>query len=178
MKPFITTTCLVFLLATLFACTAPKMPAERPDDFSITYHWDTGSLPPPYHYEINLTIPGPNSGGQLELLLGYSSNDEPPLREDFEMSEQQLDELYQKLVDEGLFTRKWKETNIPPMGAQVEWLTARAEGKEVYIPAYLASESAQDAADMIYASMRSLIPDHLWIWVDENVREYEARAHE
>ena len=176
MKTLVTAACLALLLPALFACTAPKMPAERPDDFSITYHWDTGSLPPPYHYEINLTIPGPNTAGQLELLLGYSSKDEPPLREDFEISEQQLDELYQKLVDAGLFTRNWRATNDPPVGGRVEWLTTRAGGEEVTIPAYLASNSAQDAASTIYASVRALVPNTLWNWAYQRQSEYEARS--
>lgn len=175
MKPRITAACLALLLPVLFACTAPKMPAERPDDFSVTYYWDTGSLPPPYHYAVTLTIPGPSAGGQLTLQLGYSPEAEPPLTEDFEVSEQQLDEFYRVLVDQGLFTRNWRVTDDPPVGGEVEWLEARAGGEEVRIPAYLASESAQDAAATIYTAARGLVPQSLWGWVSERQREYETR---
>ena len=29
----------------------PVIPADRPADFTITYEWREGSLPPPYDYE-------------------------------------------------------------------------------------------------------------------------------
>ena len=33
------------------ATATPVIPADRPADFTVTYDWREGSLPPPYHYE-------------------------------------------------------------------------------------------------------------------------------
>ena len=174
MKPFIAAVCLALLLPALSACTGTRMPAVTPEDFSVTYHWDNGSLPPPYHYELTVTI-GARSEGRLTLQLGYSPEDEHPLTETFEVSDEQLDELYRVMVDQEVFTRRWTPDDDPPVGGEVEWIEAQAGGEEVRIPAYLEREADQNAATAVYAAVRGLVPDSLWDWVAEYQSEYETR---
>ena len=39
---------------------------KRPDGFGLTYEWTAGSLPPPGHYEYNISV-GPTGQGEMVM---------------------------------------------------------------------------------------------------------------
>src|SRR4051812_20811553 len=46
------------------AVSVETPPAQRPADFSLTYDWRAGSMPPPFHYEYTVSI-SPDGEGKV-----------------------------------------------------------------------------------------------------------------
>jgi hypothetical protein len=163
--------CLVVLLV---ACSTSNpltgKPDTRPDDFSVQYHWQEGSLPPPYHYEYTIRI-NATGEGQVEMIPDYPSEQVPVWTEPFTVSQADLDKLFQTMADQGVFTRAWRAQDSPPVGGSSEWLTVTANGREIEIPAYVLASQASAAAE-VYSATKALAPQAVWDKLTAQREEY------
>jgi hypothetical protein len=176
MKRLLLLTLLALLALALTACQPTEpMTDTRPEDFAVRYRWETGSLPPPYHYEIDLTL-GPDDEGRLALQLGYSAEEEPPRIRAFDLPAGALDELYARFGELKLLRGGWQPEKDPPIGGSLEWMEVTAGGKTVELPAFVRGKRGEDAA-AAYEAVRALVPEDVWAWVNEQQAEYE-RAHQ
>ena len=72
----------------------------RSDDFKVQYSWTAASMPPPYHFEYDVTI-GPGLAGSVVYLPDYPGADTPTWSAEFTFTETDLDTLYQLIVRQG-----------------------------------------------------------------------------
>jgi hypothetical protein len=167
----------IAILTTLLAlfwmvgCQA-ALPEQRPDDFRVRYEWWAGSMPPPYHYEYKIEI-DPDGRGLIRFWPDYAGQGIPEWHEPFQVSEQELDELYHQMVELGLFRTNWRSVSQRdwPVGGESDALTARAGGREVKIPSYVIS-SQQDASNQIVRAVRETVPQEIWERLEAQRQEY------
>src|SRR6266487_6876454 len=164
----------VLLTVFLICCSAPQptkvMQEKRPDDLAVEYQWRAGSMPPPYHYEYMFTIK-PNGQSQIVFIPDYPSAAAPQWVESLMIEEERLDELYRVMVENGLFTRKWRQTDNPPVGGSSQSLAVTARGKRVLVEDYLVSEQ-QAPAEKMYAAVRALVPKDVWERLQAKRQQY------
>ena len=132
----------------------------RPDDFGVEYEWREGSLPPPYHYEYTVIIK-PSSQSEIVLTPDYPSITVPKWTEFFKVEEQGLNDLYRVMVENGLFTRKWRQLDAAPVGGSNQTLVVTAQGKRIKVEDYLVPEQ-QVSAKVMYAAVQALVPRDIW----------------
>lgn len=164
---------LIVLLSFLSACG--QIPSERPSDFSLSLDWDTGSLPPQYRYAYVISI-GPGSLGQLFYQVGYDSQDQSrQWITDFSLSDDELDDLYAFLKEEGVFEIHW-ETGQPLLGGSTTALILTAYGNEYRVPNLAElSDHQQEQAEAIIEGIRSFVPQEIW---DEMQEHQQVDQHE
>lgn len=138
----------------------PPTPDERPDDFHVEYHWSAGTMPPPHHYEYTITIE-PSGLGKMVLIPDYPRDEVPRWTEPFTIEPEALDALYNVMVENGLFTRTWRQKDDPPVGGSAQWMVVVADGRHVEVKTYpvVAQEAA---AEEIYSAVRGLVPSEVW----------------
>jgi hypothetical protein len=142
----------------------------RPDDFGVEYEWREGSLPPPYHYEYTVIIK-PSSQGEIVLTPDYPSTTVPNWTEYFKVEEQGLNDLYRAMVENGLFTRKWRQLDTAPVGGSHQRLAVTAQGKRIKIEDYLIPEQ-QVSAKIMYAAVQVLVPKEIWERLQARRQQY------
>ena len=150
-------------------------PVARPDDFSVTYDWYEGSLPPPYHYEYTVSIAA-DGAGQVVYTPDYPGGETPTWTEDFALDAAQLDALYAQVRDLGVLTTTWSEADDIPVGGSHSTLTIVASGKTIDIPAFPArmAEQADSAKSAVYSAVPAEIWDRLAAQRDQYVQEHQA----
>lgn len=146
---------LMLLLAIFIASCSPKIniPATRPDDFSLVYHWQEGSLPPPYHYEYSIIIQSDRQG-HIEMLPDYPSDQTPVWEEVFTVTADDLDQLYALLLEKNFFQENWTAQDGPPVGGSSEQLVVSAQGQDYAISSFVLADQ-QSAASEIMAYQRA-----------------------
>lgn len=140
-----------------------------PKDFTATYHWSEGSLPPPFHWEYSITL-GPVSRGEVTVIPDYEGEDVPRWTETFLVNAGDLDDLYALMVKSEVFDKTWKQMDDPPVGGSVQWLEVRATGKQVFVPALPQGESALEE---VYSAMQSAVPKDVWEGLMAKREQYE-----
>lgn len=142
----------------------------KPNDFGVEYKWREGSMPPPYHYEYTVII---KASGRSEIVLtpDYSSTTVPQWTEYFKVEEQDLNDLYRVIVENGLFTRKWRQLDAAPVGGSNQTLVVTAMGKQIRVEDYLVSEQ-QVLANVMYAAVQVLVPKEIWERLQAKRQQY------
>jgi hypothetical protein len=145
---------LTVLLAALAACSNGKQPAA--DDLAVEYHWREGSMPPPHHYEYDISI-APDGKGRIAFRPDYG--DKPEWVEEFAVAKADRDRLRGILNDAGVFTRAWEELKDPPVGGAYSWLVATSGGKTAKLPSHPADPGRLPE---VYDAIRGLVPKATW----------------
>jgi len=165
---------LVLLAFSCLACATSPSPMSgensRPVDFRVEYQWREGSLPPPYHYEYTVII---NPAGQSEITLtpGYPSPAVPEWTKSFKVEEQGLTDLYRVMVENGLFTKKWRQLNPTPVGGSHQTLVVTAQGKRITVEDYLVRDQ-QASAKAIYSAVQAAVPKDIWERLQARRQQY------
>jgi len=160
--------CILMTIA-LASCTPGDN--NTPSDFSLELTWNTGSLPPEYTYSYVITV-GPELKGTLEYQLGYDdTTNVNKYSEDFQITQEDLAQLYNDLQD--MFREDWKvgETMEGGPGAS---LTLSAYDKQFLVPS-LSELSGDDYARMDAAieTIREVVPVELWQELQARQQIYE-----
>jgi hypothetical protein len=146
---------------------------QMPDDFSLSFDWNTGALPPKYHYTYGITI-GPGTQCEFEYISGYDSSVESNRWiTPFTLSKDALEELYRYLKNQEIFRASW-ETGRGLIGGSTTSLIITAYGKEYQIPSISELEGAdkklvEEAMDMI----RGYVPESIWEEMNDRQARYE-----
>ncbi len=143
----------------LTACLS--LPLERPQDLSLQLDWNTGALPPRYHYSYSIRIDS-QGNGEFDYHPGYKDDTKNDLHEEFSLSAAQMDALYQYLLDNKLIRSSW-ETDRQLIGGKGTSINIVADGKEYTVPSV--SELRDDDRDLVYKAIdyiNSLVPDDIW----------------
>jgi hypothetical protein len=164
------------ILAIILACTSliascsPAVSTERPDDFSLAYHWQEGSLPPPYHYEYTITLQ-PEGRGQIEMIPDYAFEEPPTWTKTFSVSFSDLDQLYGLRIREGFFQTNWRAQSDPPVGGSSDSLVVTAYSNEIEIPSFVLFEQ-EEAQSRIVAAIQALVPAEIWEKLNQQREQY------
>jgi hypothetical protein len=167
---------IVFLFALsvlpLYSCSrlVPATPSQRPEDFRVLYQWYEGSMPPPYYYQYSIELDATGTAW-VTLTPDYPSPNVPSFTENFTVSEQQLDDLFQLMQEQGMMQRTWRTDSDPPVGGSSEALTVTAGGQQYLIPSYPVSNQRQAAGEIISA-VKALVPQEIWERLDGLREDY------
>jgi hypothetical protein len=147
----------VAALISVAGSAGKKQPNARPQDLSINYHWDNGSLPPPYHYGYTITV---NAQGQGKFSMQASYEQKSAWQETFQVPALDLDRLYQTLSKKELFTQNWsKQLLAPGSNAQTLLVTADRHQYQVQDPL---PPGQQATANQMYGAVKDLVPTKIW----------------
>ncbi len=165
----------VLLLLTISSCTAiPMKPTPTPvlDDLVVRYHWQEGSVPPPYHYEYHILL-GPGKNGYVVFSPDYPGNDTPEWTEPFTITDVQRAQLIQLVRDNQILTRQWHLLQSPRVGGSLASMEVSAGDLRVSVPSQLADSDAA-VAGKIYDAVRALVPQSTWDSLMQRREQYMA----
>jgi len=145
---------------------------DRPDDFSFRYNWREGSLPPPYYYEITISV-SPEGDGTIVFRPDYTRHAVPVWEEHFRVPLLQLNELYQLMLKRGVFGGGWETypDDDCPVGGSLEWLEVIARGERHKVPWLLRQP---EAVKPLYAFIRALVPEVTWAKLRAQHEDFKA----
>jgi len=148
------------------ACQEPeptKKPlVNRPADLKITYHWDTGSLPPKYHYSYEIILESDGTG-QFIFQQSYAGNGAPtPSVTTFTVPSEKINQLYQLLLTKNMLRTEWVKKQ-PLIGGSSSELQINADGKTFSIPndTLMIEKDKTDSAE-VYDFIKKLAPKVIW----------------
>ena len=148
------------------ACHVPeptKIPlANSPADLKITYHWNTGSLPPKYHYSYDIVFHSDGTG-QFIYQQSYIGNGAPtPSVTALTVPSEKIFQLYQLLLTKNMLRKEWVRSQ-PLIGGSSSELQVSAEGKTFLIPndTVMIQKGRTDSAE-VYDSIKQLVPKGIW----------------
>lgn len=134
------------------------------------YHYQTGSVPPPYYYEYDVFI---NAGGQGNLTYHSSyafDSTKKDVNYTFDVSESNIASLNKEIKKSKVLTSTFKEMDKHPIGGSmqnaviilyqdpvVDHLPAR-----VTTPYFPDSDKQKKALEKLYAKIKSLVPQKIW----------------
>ncbi|MHB1354436.1 MAG: hypothetical protein ACYCZF_00510 [Anaerolineae bacterium] len=142
---------------------------SRPDDFQVQYSWTAASVPPPYHYEYDVTI-GPGLAGSIVYLPDYPGAGTPTWTAEFTVTETDLDALYQLVVRQGVLSRRWRELRNPPVGGDTSGIQVQANGKTVRVHSLMVNA---ERLDPINKAVTKLVPQEIWDTLASQREKYE-----
>jgi len=147
--------------------------SQIPDDFSLSLDWNTGALPPKYHYTYVITI-GPGTKGEFEYSSGYDNSDKSNRWvAPFTLSKDTFEELYRYLKNQDIFRNSWK-TGRGLIGGSTTSLIIAAHGKEYQIPSI--SELKDEDKILVGEVMdviRGYVPESIWEEMNDRQVQYE-----
>ena len=167
MKKRMTIMMIMIIGILLLGCQIPmfnKPPAVNyPEDLKITYHWDTGPLPPRYHYSYEIVIQT-DSAGQFTYQQSYAGYGAPPLPSvtTFTMPPEKINQLYKLLLTKNMLRTEWAKRQ-PSIGGSSSDLQIVADAKTFSIPndALLVEKDKTDSAE-VYDFIKKLVPQSIW----------------
>ena len=168
----------IILIYTLVIAACSQLPVVRPQDFSLTLEWDTGSLPPQYTYMYVINL-GPGLEGELVYRPGYDPNDiSQQWMASFSIKEKQMEELFAYLESQDLFRSKWKQGEVME-GSPGSNLILQADGQEFHVPSISELDRNEFVlVDNAIEAIRALVPKTIWDEMDARQTEYETNFEE
>jgi len=160
----------MLLLIILGACLSSS--SNRPDDFSISFYWNTGSLPPKYHYKYVITL-GPGLQGEFEYQPGYDQDQAYFWSTTFSVSESAFDDLFSTLQQESILKSRWN-TGEGLIGGSTTDLIITAYGKEYHIPSIHKLKTLDQArVETAMDAIRAVVPQSVWDEMEARQTAYE-----
>ena len=156
-------------------CACIPQDAQVPDDFALTFSWNTGTLPPQYRYDTVISI-GPGLQGEFDYVPGYGGADDPNhWVASFEIVEADRQSLYTYLREKDFFSGEWK-TEQGLIGGSTTAIIITAFGKDHHIPSISdldgnARKKVEAAQDVI----RSYVPVAIRAEMEARQKAFEDR---
>jgi hypothetical protein len=141
---------------------AQTPPSTFPADLEVTYGWNTGSLPPRYHYSYQIVIKADGSG-QFIYQQGYTGDGAPVSSvSTFSVLPEKINQLYQLLLTKSFLRTEWAKKE-PLIGGSSSEMQILADEKEYSIPndAVLINQDRSTAAE-VYDFIKALVPASIW----------------
>jgi hypothetical protein len=158
-------------LPMLSACGDTPLPSQMPQDFSVTYEWREGSLPPPHHYEYTVAV-GPGAQGKMSLRPDYPSDAVPVWSENFTVTGDQMQALYKTVRDKNLFRDPWPKKDDGRVGGSNHWAVITSGGKQSQTPTE-PHDSDQATLNEFYEQVKALVPKQTWNKLMAQREEYK-----
>jgi len=175
MSRFFMTFFFFLLFVSVTACSASSN--RHPADFSLTFDWNTGSLPPQYHYSYTITIQS-DGKGSLDYQPGYEPNEATRWQTEFSLTVKQMDALYGYLIENDLLRATWN-LGEPSLGGSGSSLVVTAGGKEYAVPS-ISELQPEDRKrlEVTIDAIKNLLPQNIWDELDARQEVYESGFEE
>ena len=144
-----------------------------PEDFGLSFYWNTGALPPQYRYEYVITI-GPGLQGELDFIPGCeSAQGSEQWATSFEISSEEQEEIYTFFTENDLLRTRWN-TGRGLIGGSTTSLLLTAFGKEYQIPSISELETEdRQLVELAMDAVRGVVPETIWEEMNNRQAEYE-----
>ena len=171
----------IIVFAVMIGCMScyAEPAKECPEDLTVKFYWSTPPLSPEYNYYYGITI-GPGLQGLFEYQPGYPDTSWEPLSPDvweisFEVSHDQVDYLYQLLIENDLFKRKWETTDEVAIGGSSSSIKIIANGRKYdKIPGESEIKPEdRKKVDAVLDYVREIVPTNIWEEMEELQRQFE-----
>nr|WP_290667178.1 hypothetical protein [Ardenticatena sp.] len=130
-----------------------------PDDFTLTYTWAAGSVPPPYHYEYTIII-GPRDLGVLRFIPDYPGEHVPTWSRTFHPPLARRILLWRHIeAADWLNTPPPPRHAEPPIGGATGTLSITANGRHAAIPL---QHLPSGEAHIWHQRARTVVPESIW----------------
>jgi hypothetical protein len=151
------------LLVLATACAEPGTQesgttATMPDDFSGTFVYRNGTVPPPHHYEWQLRFT--EADAELSWRAGYSSDD-PLWEASARIDRADREQLYQRLREAGGFD-KAPGTEEGMAGGPTGSVELFAGGQKYALGDLGEGEESQDMLEEVADAATDLLPAEVW----------------
>jgi hypothetical protein len=167
----------IIILSLVFLSSCAGMPDNYPKDFSLVLEWDTGALPPEYHYQYTITI-GPGPQGEFIYHPGYEENPSLEWITKFEVDESDLQSLYTNLKDNNILRNRW-ESSQPLLGGQGTRIIIDALGQQYVVPSISeVNPKDRDLIEQTIELIRAFVPEHIWSEMERRQAAYESSFYE
>lgn len=150
--------------------TSNRSQASARPDYSLTYEYRAGSMPPPFHHEYTIRL-GPHGAGEILYSPDYPNHHPPVWRETFTVPQADWVELC-AMVDKTVLHTTWSPTQRHAVGGSQEWLEVAEGDTRVSVPAQL-EERDEKKIRTVYDRLRALVPDELWKSLQARREAYE-----
>lgn len=145
----------------------------------LTYHYQTGSVAPPYFYKYDLTID--NSGkGALVYYPGYS--EDSVWRYDLQLSSESLKELQEVISSSTVLTDSIEalEPDKTPIGGSLQNLiiiltdtsSANLLTKTITTPYFPKKKKYRESLPQLYDKIKSFVPSEFWTELQTKKEQY------
>ena len=174
----------IIVFAVMIGCMScyPEPAKECPEDLTVKFYWTTPPLSPEYNYYYRITI-GPGLQGLFEYQPGYPNTSWEPLSPDvwevsFEVSQDQVDYLYQLLIENNLFKRRWGTTDEVAEGGSNSSIKIIANGREYDKIPSDSEIKPEDGKKVAAVSdyLREMVPANIWEEMEERQRQFEESS--
>jgi len=130
-----------------------------PEDFSFTYRWQMGSVPPPYYYEYTVQV-NPDGAGTIELLPDYPVHHPEKRVVTIRLDTKTMGTLYEEMQNAGVFDQPFQLVDTNWLGGSKSSLDVHAEEKDFHVPSAISSADAR-RLEPVYLAIQELLPSQL-----------------
>jgi hypothetical protein len=131
--------------------------------FHYTYHFSAGSVPPPDHYEYDLSMS--DQGGMLEYWNDYRSPSVESKKFFFKLDQGKIAKLRILITNIGF--RNWEKPDEILLGGYSEWL----DGEDGFsIPSELRSADRFLVSE-VFTQMKELVPKGIWREINHEISD-------
>jgi len=167
----------IIILSLVFMSSCAGMPDNYPGDFSLVLEWDTGALPPEYHYQYTITI-GPGPQGEFAYHPGYDENTPLAWITSFEIGENDLQSLYAYLKDNNILRNQW-ESGQPLLGGHGTRIFIDAFNQRYVIPSISeVSTKERELVEQTIELIRTYVPEFIWTEMEQRQSDYGSSFYE
>ncbi len=134
------------------------------------YHYQTGSIPPPYYYEYDIFI-NTSGTGTLVFHPSYVTDSSKSYENyTFTVSESGIKSLNKEIKKSKVLTSTFEELEKHPIGGSLQNAiillyqdpATDHQPKRVTTPTFPASSKQKIALDKLYAKIKSFVPQKIW----------------
>ena len=147
------------------------METQTFSELHIIYHYQSGSMPPPHHYEYNIEI-GPNATGKITFMPDYPFDNVPIWNENFTVESETLKHLIDITNGAGLFEADWKTYEGDATRGSLEWMEWADRCRQIKVPARMSPKN-DDQIAQIYTAIRQIVPENIWTILWGRQRHYQ-----
>jgi hypothetical protein len=163
---------ITFLIVMGVISSCAKIPGQFPEDFNVVLNWDTGALPPQYHYHYKVVI-GPGSQGDFVYGPGYEDDNPETWTTSFEVTSDDLQSLYDYLKENNVLRNQW-ESGQPLLGGQGTRVAVTASGQQYLIPSVSeVSRGERELIEQVIDKIKSFVPQSIWDEMNSRQSAYE-----
>ena len=130
----------------------------------VVYQWDSGSVPPPHHFEIRVIVES-DGAGRLWCRPDYEFNSPPQWEWDFDVSSSMVAQLQSEIAD---FSSGLASEEAEPLTVGGERGTVAIQGRDEV------SEFA--ATDELSTVIRRAVPRTVWEDLARRRQDYEESS--
>ncbi len=140
----------------------------------IQYHFQTGSVPPPYYHEYDIYISAAGTGS-LAYHTGYGNDSTSKnFTYDLTLSPEDIASLDEAIQKSKVLTATFEEMEKHPIGGSMNnvFVTLPQDPRldhkppRIEIPYFPKSKKQKAALEKLYEAVRSLVPQSIWDDID------------